>query len=63
MKIEVTTSYEIGQTITENSKNEKALTGKVIRIEIIILSDDYQDIDYILDNGGKIRISYKSPNV
>lgn len=57
MEINVETSYEIGDFV-----NEGELQGTVVRIEIIVHSIDHQDIDYILDNGGKIRIGFKSPN-
>ena len=58
MEINVKTAYEIGQFVNENG-----LQGTVVRIEIIVLSADYQDVDYILDNGGKIRIRFKSQTV
>lgn len=56
MEIKVNTSYEIGQEI-----NEMGVKGKIMRIEIIAYSENHQTIDYILDNGGKISISWKSP--
>ncbi len=64
MTINVTTSYEIGQTISEKSENGKILSGTIVRIEIIVLSDSPEGIfiDYLLDNGGKIRVLYKSPS-
>ena len=55
MEINIKTVYEIGQIVNENG-----LQGTVIRIEIIVISADHQDVDYILDNGGKIRIQFKS---
>jgi hypothetical protein len=58
MNINIKTKYEIGQFVSENG-----LEGTVVRIEIIVHSEDYQDVDYILDNGGKIKIGFKSPTV
>lgn len=56
MEIKVKTDYEIGQQVDENG-----LKGTVERIEIIVHSEDRQDVVYILDNGGKIVINYKKP--
>lgn len=56
MEIKVKTSYEIGQSV-----DEMGLKGKIMRIEIIVYSENHQMIDYILDNGGKISMGWKSP--
>jgi hypothetical protein len=56
MEIKIKTAYELGQEINENG-----LKGKVVRIDIIVHSEDKQDVEYILDNGGKIVIGFKKP--
>ena len=56
MEINVKTAYELGQVI-----NEKGLKGKIVRIDIVVYSEDRQDVEYILDNGGKIVIGFKKP--
>jgi hypothetical protein len=53
MKIKIVTAYEIGQEINENG-----LKGTVVRIEIIVFENE-RFVDYILDNGGKLRIKFK----
>lgn len=56
MEIKIKTAYELGQVVNENG-----LQGTVVRIEIIVHSEDKQDVQYILDNGGKIVIGFKKP--
>lgn len=53
MEIKIVTAYEIGQKVNENG-----LSGIVERIEIIVCHHE-RFVDYILDNGGKIRIKFK----
>lgn len=53
MEINIVTAYEIGQQVNENG-----LSGTVERIEIIVYQDE-RFVDYILDNGGKIRIKFR----
>ena len=57
MEINVKTAYELGQTVNENG-----VTGTVVRIEVIVYSKDLQTVVYILDNGVRIEIGFKSPN-
>ena len=57
MNINVDTAYEIGQKINENN-----VQGTVVRIELIIFSENYQDIRYVLDNGIVINTRFKSPD-
>ena len=54
MEIKVKTAYELGQKINENG-----MKGTVVRIEIIVHSVDKQEVQYILDTGGKIVIGFK----
>jgi hypothetical protein len=56
MEINIKTAYELGQEVNEND-----LTGVVVRIEVVVYSEDRQDVVYILDNGGKIIIHWKKP--
>jgi len=53
MEIKIVTAYEIGQQVSENG-----LSGTVERIEIIVYQKE-RFVDYILDNGGKIRIKFR----
>jgi len=51
MEIKNATAYELGQRI-----NEKGLKGIVVQINAIVYSEEIQDVEYILDNGGKVVI-------
>ena len=56
MEINIKTAYELGEKVNENG-----LKGTIVRIDIIVHSEEKQDVEYILDNGGKIVIGFKKP--